>query len=187
MKAKNPINLRAIAVNAMRKYGFEPRFPDTVIREVNALTEKTLPANQKETKDLRMLLWSSIDNYDSMDLDQMEYCERGQNGEIQVKVAIADVDAYVPRQSNTDKHAAHNGTSVYTGVETFPMLPDRLSKGITSLLPGQDHLATVIEYTVLPDGNFRPGKICRAVVSNKAKLVYEEPETGWRENPLYPE
>ena len=174
MKTSHPINLRAIAVNAMRKYGFEPQFPDAVIREVNALTEKALPANQKETRDLRMLLWSSIDNYDSMDLDQLEYCERGQNGEIQVKVAIADVDAYVPRQSSADKHAAHNGTSVYTGVETFPMLPDRLSKGITSLLPGQDHLATVIEYTVLPDGNFRPGDIYRAVVSNKAKLVYEE-------------
>jgi exoribonuclease-2 len=109
-----------------------------------------------------------------MDLDQMEYCERGQNEEIQVKVAIADVDAYVPRQSNADRHAAHNGTSVYTGVEIFPMLPDRLSKGITSLLPGRDHLATVIEYTVLSDGNFRPGDIFRAVVSNKAKLVYEE-------------
>ena len=174
MKTSHPINLRAIAVNAMRKYGFEPQFPDTVIREVNALTEKALPASQKETKDLRMLLWSSIDNYDSMDLDQMEYCERGQNEEIQVKVAIADVDAYVPRQSNADRHAAHNGTSVYTGVETFPMLPDRLSKGMTSLLPGQDHLATVIEYTVFSDGNFRPGEIYRAVVSNKAKLIYEE-------------
>jgi exoribonuclease-2 len=174
MKAHHPIDLKAIAGNAMRKYGFEPRFPDSVVREVNEITVKTLPINQNDTKDLRNLLWSSIDNHDSMDLDQLEYCERGQNGEIQVTIAIADVDAYVPRQSKTDQHAAHNGTSVYTGVETFPMLPDRLSKGITSLLPGQDRRVTVIEYAVLADGNFRPGVIYRALVSNKAKLVYEE-------------
>ena len=174
MKTHRPIDLKAIAGNAMRKYGFEPRFPDSVVREVNAITEIKLPINQNDTKDLRMLLWSSIDNHDSMDLDQLEYCEPGQNDETMVKIAIADVDSFVPRHSKTDQHAAHNGTSVYTGVETFPMLPDRLSKGITSLLPGPDHLATVIEYTVLSDGNFRPGDIYRAVVSNKAKLVYEE-------------
>jgi VacB/RNase II family 3'-5' exoribonuclease len=174
MKPHHPIDLKTIAVNAMMKYGFEPRFPDSVVREVNALPAETLPSLQKDTRDLRMLLWSSIDNYDSMDLDQLEYCERGQNGGIEVKIAIADVDAYVAKHSNTDQYAAHNGTSVYTGVETFPMLPDRLSKGLTSLLPGQDRRVTVIEYTVLADGSFRPGGVYRALVSNKAKLVYEE-------------
>jgi VacB/RNase II family 3'-5' exoribonuclease len=174
MKNYHPIDLKIIAGNAMRKYGFEPRFPDSVVREVHALPATLPPGDQKEVKDLRMLLWSSIDNHDSMDLDQLEYCERGQNGEIKVKIAIADVDFFVPRHSKTDQYAAHNGTSVYTGVETFPMLPDRLSKGITSLLPGQDRRVTVIEYSVLPDGNFQPGDIYRAVVSNKAKLVYEE-------------
>jgi VacB/RNase II family 3'-5' exoribonuclease len=174
MKPHHPIDLKTIAVNAMMKYGFEPRFPDSVVREVNALPAETLPSLKEDTRDLRMLLWSSIDNYDSMDLDQLEYCERGQNGVIEVKIAIADVDAYVAKHSKTDQYAAHNGTSVYTGVETFPMLPDRLSKGLTSLLPGQDRRVTVIEYTVLADGSFRPGGVYRALVSNKAKLVYEE-------------
>jgi exoribonuclease-2 len=174
MKNYRPVDLHAIAGNAMRKYGFEPQFPASVVQEVNAINMRLLPKSQKDTKDLRMLLWSSIDNYDSMDLDQLEYCEAAQNGEIQVKIAIADVDAYVTKQSKTDQHAAHNGTSVYTGVETFPMLPDKLSKGITSLLPGEDRMVTVIEYTVLADGNFRPGDIYRAIVTNKAKLIYEE-------------
>ncbi len=168
------VDLKAIAGNAMMKYGFEPLFPNSVLREVSAINVKTLPDNQKNTKDLRMLLWSSIDNYDSMDLDQMEFVERGQNGEIQVKIAIADVDIYVQKHSQTDQHAAYNGTSVYTGIETFPMLPDKLSKGITSLLPGQDHMAIVTEYMVLPDGDVRHGDIYRAMVSNKAKLIYEE-------------
>jgi exoribonuclease-2 len=168
------IDLKKIATNAMRKYGFEPRFPDPVIDEVEAMDPWTFATKGKHTKDLRMLLWSSIDNYDSMDLDQMEFCERGQNNEIFVKVAIADVDFYVRKQSRTDKHASYNGTSVYTGIETFPMLPDKLSKGISSLLPGNDHLAIVIEYTVPDSGDVRPGEIYRGIVSNKAKLIYEE-------------
>jgi VacB/RNase II family 3'-5' exoribonuclease len=174
MKNYRPVDLKAIAGNAMRKYGFEPQFPASVVQEVNALSRGTSPKSRSDVKDLRMLLWSSIDNYDSMDLDQLEYCQAAQNGEIQVKIAIADVDAYVTKQSKTDLHAAHNGTSVYTGIETFPMLPDKLSKGITSLLPGEDRMVTVIEYTVLADGNFRPGDIYRAIVTNKAKLIYEE-------------
>ena len=174
MKNHRTIDLKAIAGNAMMKYGFEPLFPNSVLREVLAINVKTLPDNQENTKDLRMFLWSSIDNYDSMDLDQMEFVTSGQNGEIQVKIAIADVDTYVRKHSQTDQHAAHNGTSVYTGIETFPMLPDKLSKGITSLLPGQDHMAIVIEYMVLPDGDVRHGDIYRAMVSNKAKLIYEE-------------
>ncbi len=158
----------------MEKYGFDPQFPKSVVQEVNALKERIVPTDQNEIKDLRSLLWSSIDNYDSMDLDQLEYCERCQSGEIQVKVAIADVDRYVPKQSQTDQHAAHNGTSVYTGIETFPMLPDKLSKGISSLLPSQDRMAVVIEYAVLQDGSFHHGDVYRALICNKAKLVYEE-------------
>jgi exoribonuclease-2 len=87
---------------------------------------------------------------------------------------VADVDSYVQKESRTDRHAAHNGTSVYTGVETFPLFPDRLSKGITSLLPGEDRAAVAIEYRVLPDEAFRPGDVFRALVRNRAKLVYEE-------------
>lgn len=174
MKNHRTVDLKAIARNAMMKYGFEPFFPNPVLREVSAIQEKPLPDTMETSKDLRTLLWSSIDNHDSMDLDQMEFAERGQNGEIQVRIAIAEVDLYVPKHSQADQHAAHNGTSVYTGIETFPMLPDKLSKGITSLLPGQDHRAIVIEYVVLPDGDVRHGDIYRALVSNKAKLIYEE-------------
>ena len=174
MKNHRPVDLKAIAGNAMRKYGFDPQFPPSVVNEVNSIDIQSIPKNLNDTKDLRTLLWSSIDNFDSMDLDQLEYCEAGKNGEVQVKIAIADVDAYVPKHSKTDDYAAHNGTSVYTGIETFPMLPDRLSKGITSLLPDQDRLTTVIEYSVRQDGTFVPGDIYRAIVTNKAKLIYEE-------------
>jgi VacB/RNase II family 3'-5' exoribonuclease len=171
---RRPIDLKTLAYATMENYGFNPRFPEKVLREVDALSANDLTGLQEVTRDLRSLLWSSIDNPESQDLDQLEFCERGRSEEITVKVAIADVDLFVPRGSRTDRHAAHNGTSVYTGVETFPLLPDRLSAGISSLLPGQDRIAVVIEYTVLQDGATRHGDIYRARVTNKAKLVYDE-------------
>ena len=174
------IDLRTIAWHAMEKYGFTPRFPPGVTDAVNAMQERTFPTVPPEMRDLRMLLWSSIDNHDSQDLDQLEYCERTPDGTILVQVAIADVDAYVRSHSPADEYAAHNGSTIYTGVITFPMLPERLSYGITSLLPGKDRMAVVIAFLVGHDGDFSPRGVYRALVRNKAKLVYEE-VGGWLE------
>ncbi|MDV2480859.1 RNB domain-containing ribonuclease [Methanoculleus sp. Wushi-C6] len=168
------VDLEGISWMAMEQYGFLPVFPPPVVREVGALPANAFSDPPDDPRDLRPLLWSSIDNHDSQDLDQIEVCERAPGGEIRVRVAIADVDALVPKGSWTDRHAANNGTSVYTGVVTFPMLPDRLSADLTSLLPRKDRAAVVIEYTVLPDGDTKPGEVYRAVVRNHAKLVYEE-------------
>lgn len=166
--------MEAIAWDAMKKYGFRPQFSNAVMREVGGMEEGDQKWPRHSTKDLRALLWCSIDNFDSMDLDQLEYCEKEANGEIHVQVAIADVDSRVKKNSRTDRHAALNGASIYLDVATFPMLPLKLSAGITSLLPGKDCLAMVVDYWVLPDGNIRYGTISRALVANKAKLVYEQ-------------
>jgi VacB/RNase II family 3'-5' exoribonuclease len=169
-----PVDLKAKAYSVMKDYGFIPEFPKGVLDEICAIMPKKLLGSQKGSRDLRGLLWSSIDNPDSKDLDQLEYCEHGNNDEIAVKVAIADVDLFVPRDSRTDRHAAHNGTSVYTGVETFPMLPEQLSEDLSSLLPGQDRLALIVEFEVPPDGELRHGDVYRGLVANKAKLAYDE-------------
>ncbi len=168
------IDLRTIAFHAMEKYGFLSRFPPQVIDDVDRMQERTFSDIPDDARDLRTLLWSSIDNHDSQDLDQLEYCERTPEGTILVRVAIADVDSYVRKHSPADEYAAHNGTTVYTGVLTFPMLPERLSYGITSLLPEKDRMAIVIEFLIRPDGDFSPRGVYRALVRNKAKLVYEE-------------
>jgi exoribonuclease-2 len=137
------------------------------------MQERTFVDFPGDTRDLRTLLWSSIDNHDSQDLDQLEYCEPRPDGTIRVMVAIADVDSYVKQHSATDEYAGNNGTTVYTGIITFPMLPERLSYGFTSLLQDKDRLAVIIEFTVEHDGRFTPKEIYRALVRNKAKLVYE--------------
>lgn len=173
MAERKPPDLRKIADEAMERYGFHPSFPKSVLSELNGLHEEIGLKDRQSARDLRSLLWVSIDNHDTMDIDQIQFCERGSDDEILVKIAIADVDHLVKKGSATDRHAAQHGTSIYTGVVTYPMLPRRLSEDITSLHPDKDKLAIVIEYAVLFDGSIRPGDIYPAIVHNKAKLVYE--------------
>ncbi len=89
-------------------------------------------------------------------------------------VGIADVDAFVPKGSAIDKHAAENCTSVYAGVKTFPMLPEELSTDLTSLNASQDRLAVVTELVVSPDGSVKGQDVYRALLKSRAKLSYEE-------------
>ena len=89
-----------------------------------------------------------------------------------MRVAIADVDGTVVRGSATDQFAAANATSVYTGVETFPMLPERLSTQLTSLGQDDDRPSVVIEFVVSGNGDIRSHAVYRARVRNRAKLAY---------------
>jgi exoribonuclease-2 len=117
-------------------------------------------------------LWSSIDNDTSRDLDQIEVAERLPTGGVKVRIGIADVDAFVPRQSAIDQHAARETTSVYTGVRIFPMLPEELSTDKTSLLENQDRLAVITEFVVDNDGHVTSSDVYRALVRNHAQLQY---------------
>lgn len=174
MKTRPKADLKAIAWEAMKKWDFRPQFPMTVKQEMEGIPDRLPHDLPKDTRDMRHLLWCSIDNFDSEDLDQIQHCEKAEKGKTTIRIGIADVDYFVPKDSKTDRHALHNGTSVYLGVVTFPMLPDKLSKGISSLLQDVDRLAIVMEYTVSPNGDTEPAEIYRAIVRNKAKLVYEE-------------
>jgi exoribonuclease-2 len=166
-------DLQAIAKQVMMQYGFEPDFPPEIaqqLAELKANPPKAAPG--PDVRDLRNLLWSSIDNDTSRDLDQIEFAERTPGGQIKIMIGIADVDAYVPKGSPIDKHAAIETTTVYTGVRIFPMLPTELSTGATSLLEDADKLSVVTEYAVGSDGTVNSSNVYRAIVRNKAQLTY---------------
>ncbi|MFN2637460.1 MAG: RNB domain-containing ribonuclease [Gemmatimonadaceae bacterium] len=165
--------LRSAAVAAMRQNGFEPEFSPEVMREVRALDDPSDDPLPADVRDLRALPWSSIDNQESKDLDQIEVAERLADGSIKVRIGVADVDALVQLGSAADEHAATNTTSVYTGVVVFPMLPDRLSTNLTSLNEGEDRLAVIVEFDVASDGALGPASVYRALVHNRAKLTYD--------------
>ncbi|MBI3401547.1 MAG: RNB domain-containing ribonuclease [Acidobacteria bacterium] len=164
--------LRHIAVLAMRARGLDPEFPPDALAAVAALN--TAPrATEEPVRDLRSLLWCSIDNDDSRDLDQLSVAEELADGVVKILVSIADVDALVAKGSAIDRHAAVNTTSVYTPAAIFPMLPERLSTDLTSLADQQERLSIVIECVIAADGRLRSSDVYGALVRNQAKLAYD--------------
>jgi exoribonuclease-2 len=170
--------LRAIARRAMRERGLDPDFPPAALAEAQAQVP-SVPASSG-VRDLRDRLWCSIDNDDSRDLDQLSVAVPGPGDATTIAVAIADVDARVPRGSALDDHARVNTTSVYTPAEVFAMLPERLSTDLTSLGEGQPRLAVVVEMQVRPDGELSGSSIFHAMVVNRARLAYG-PVGAWLE------
>ncbi len=166
-----PSNLRAIAHKAMTDRGLEPDFPPDAIQQLNGI-QGAARETEQSIRDLRNLLWCSIDNDTSRDLDQLTVAEKLTTGGVKILVAIADVDALVKPASPIDRHAKTNTTSVYTASEIFPMLPERLSTDLTSLGEGADRLALVIEMVVAADGCIQDSQVYRALVHNHAKLAY---------------
>jgi len=174
MQATNPthLDLQATAKQVMQQHGFNPDFPHQVTAQLASLKQQKQTSADGKIRDLRNLLWSSIDNDTSRDLDQIEVAESATNGDLKVMIGIADVDAYVAKQTPIDEHAARETTTVYTGVRNFPMLPEELSTGVTSLLENQDRACVVIEFVVDPQGNLKSSDVYRALVRNKAQLQY---------------
>jgi len=165
-------DLHAGARNALRAYDLAPDLPADAARQLATLQARTPEIPDTPAADLRELLWSSIDDDRSRDLDQIEVADTVPGG-TRVRVGVADVDTLVGKGSPLDQSASRNATTVYTGVDTFPMLPVELSTDRTSLAPGQDRWALVVEYTVAPDGSTTGGSIYRAVVRNQAQLAYD--------------
>lgn len=175
-----PFDLKARARQAMIEAGFKPDFPPEVIRAVQTLKQNRPTAPSPGLPDLRALLWSSIDNDTSRDLDQVEYVERLSDGTHRLLVGIADVDSAVSKGAAMDTQAATETTSVYTGVTTFPMLPTELSTDLTSLLDGQDRRAIIIELHLRESGDVTDYKVYPACLRNRAKLAYNSTGT-WLE------
>jgi exoribonuclease-2 len=163
----------------MLEAGFHPDFSNDISRETQSL-KKTTPNQSGSARDLRALLWSSIDNDNSRDLDQVEYAEKLPDGTTRLFVGIADVDSSVPKGSAIDAHAQTETTSVYTGVATFPMLPEELSTDLTSLRDAQERLSIIIELVILDSGEVKSHDIYPAWLRNHAKLAYNSTGT-WLE------
>ena len=174
MHSNQPVhfNLVAAAHAAMIEHGFQPDFPQGTDAQLAAIEAHPELPDAAGAQDLRGLLWSSIDNDTSKDLDQIEWAEQLKDGRIRVLVGVADVDARVKQGTVLDKHAESETTSVYTGVQVFPMLPVVLSEGLTSLNENEDRTAHVIEFSVDGAGTASDGKVFSALVRNRAQLAY---------------
>jgi len=165
-------DLAVLAAEAMVARGLQPDFPRAALEQLKGITASS-PQDDPEIRDLTALLWCSIDNDDSRDLDQLSVCEAGTGGTVKILIAIADVDALVKKGTPIDDHARNNTTSVYTGARIFPMLPERLSTDLTSLNAHEDRLAVVTEMVFDADASLAGSSVYRARVRNQAKLAYD--------------
>jgi len=163
--------LEQIARRVMKENGFLPDFSIAALNEL-AKIQKVDRGEKATMKDLRLLLWASIDNDDSLDLDQLTVAEAFPDNKVKILVAVADVDTLVKKNSAIDEHARRNTTSVYTAGKTFPMLPERLSTDITSLNYQGDRPAIVVEMMISDVGEINSSDIYHAMVRNHAKLAY---------------
>ncbi len=155
----------------MLENGLQPDFPPAAMEQLRQISGPAVSSDPK-IRDLGALLWCSIDNDDSLDLDQLSVAEPQANDVVKILVAIADVDATVAAGSALDDHARVNTTSVYTPAQIFAMLPPRLSTDLTSLAPNQTRLSLVIEMSIGASGTVEDSDIYRARVVNRAKLAY---------------
>jgi VacB/RNase II family 3'-5' exoribonuclease len=160
-----------IARQAMTKYGLAPDFGDAALKQLASINAPAQDSSA-DIRDLRHLLWASIDNDNSRDLDQLSVADSGSPGATRILVAIADVGAVIKPGSPIDDHARANTTSVYTPAAIFSMLPERLSTDLTSLGEGQERLALIIDMTITDAGALVQSDLYRARVVNRAKLAY---------------
>jgi len=168
----NGIDLKSIARRAMIERGLEPDLPAAAAAQLQSINAPAME-HGPQIRDLRSLLWCSIDNDDSRDLDQLSVAARLAAGAVRILIAIADVDATLAAGTPLDEHARRNTTSVYTAAQVFPMLPERLSTDLTCLAAGQERLGVVIDMTIAPDGAITASEVYRALVVNRAKLAYD--------------
>lgn len=166
-----PIDLTHLAKQDMIERHLLPDFPVAVLNEVNQITSPAKP-HSPDIKDMRHLLWFSLDNDESRDLDQITYGEILSDTQFRIYVAVADVDSLVKKETAIDHYAQQNTTSVYTPTKIFPMLPEKLSTHLTSLNENEDRLAIIMEVDVGIDGNLKSYIVYRGYVRNKAKLAY---------------
>ena len=166
-------DLSAAAFTEMVRQGFHPDFPPGTDDQVTRIRTAPAPSPTNNVRDLRSLLWSSIDNDTSRDLDQIEFADRVDGG-IRVRIGVADVSASVAKDSPIDQHASQQTKTVYTATRNFPMLPNELSTDLTSLNEDQDRAAMVTEFVVDAQGNLQQQAIYRALVHNRAQLAYSK-------------
>ena len=163
--------LQNIAYRAMLERGFLPDFSSAALAELEKIKAPALSSDES-IRDLRERLWVSIDNDDSLDLDQATVAEAMPEDKVKILVSIADVDSLVKKGSAINEHARFNTTSIYTAAKIFPMLPEKLSTDFSSLNFNEDRLSLVVEMVINADGSLQDSDVYQARIRNHGKLTY---------------
>ena len=156
------------------KYELVKAFPADVVREAAALPDRVLPAEITGRTDYRQIPTFTIDPDDAKDFDDALSIEYLEHGDIRVGVHIADVSAYVRPGTALDKEAQRRGNSTYLVGTVVPMLPEKLSNGLCSLVEAQDRLTKATLFTFAENGRLKTVAYANTVIRSRKRLTYKQ-------------
>ncbi|MCX8112868.1 MAG: ribonuclease R [Bacteroidia bacterium] len=158
----------------MFEFDLPEGFSDEVIAEANELPDSIPPQEAARRHDFRDIPTFTIDPEDAKDFDDAISFRILSNGLFEVGVHIADVGYYVRPNTALDREAYARGTSVYLVDRTIPMLPERLSAHLCSLLPYEDRLAFSVVFQLDSKANIQATWIGRTLIRSQYRFTYEE-------------
>ncbi len=179
----NPGDQRQISLIAVHTHGIPDDFPESVIKELQALP----PPKLEGRTDLRALPLITIDPPDARDHDDAVHAEPDPDpanaGGWVIVVAIADVAHYVRPGTKLDREAQIRGNSVYFPDRVVPMLPEIISNDLCSLREGEDRACLAVRMVVDRNGTKKGHMFLRAMMRSAAKLSYQEAQAAIDGNP----
>jgi len=160
----------------IRRHGLFDTFPPDVLAEARSVARGITADDVRDRVDLRGLATVTIDGETARDFDDAVAVAREPDGMVRLWVSIADVSHYVKPGSSLDREAYLRGTSVYFPDRSLPMLPEELSNGICSLLPGEERLTLTAELLFGAEGDLLDSRFYPSVIRSAARLTYTQVE-----------
>lgn len=165
---------RAELAAIYHKYDLNPLFPDPVVREVASLPDRVGAGDLVGRRDFRDVPTFTIDPDDAKDFDDALSLEYLDGGEMRVGVHIADVSSYVRAGTALDREAQRRGNSTYLVGTVVPMLPEKLSNGLCSLVEAEDRLTKAALFTFGSNGRLKRAEFANTVIRSRKRLTYKQ-------------
>ena len=159
---------------AKNEFDIPSEWPESIAKETNKLPAEVFCDDFLHRQDIRDLPLVTIDGSDARDFDDAVFCEKTEQGDFRLIVAIADVSHYVKPKTALDTEAWLRGNSVYFPRQVIPMLPEVLSNGLCSLNPAVDRLCMVCDIRINQTGEIIDSEFYSAVMHSHARLIYEQ-------------
>ena len=157
-----------------REFGLSYKFPKSVLSEIESISEITPQDEIDKRLDLRKKIIFTIDPEDAKDFDDAVSIEELPNGNHLVGIHIADVSYYVRKGTELYNEALQRGTSVYIVGKVIPMLPEKLSNNICSLVPYKDRLTFSVIVEMTPRCKIVSYEIKKTIINSKRRFTYDE-------------
>lgn len=157
-----------------REFNIPFKFSKKTLKETEEIPEQISKDEIKKRLDLRNQVVFTIDPEDAKDFDDAVSVEILDNENYKVGIHIADVSHYVRKNSNLFEEALQRGTSVYLVGKVIPMLPEKLSNKICSLVPNEDRLTYSVIAELTPRGKVVSYEIKKSIINSKRRFSYEE-------------